>query len=132
MWSFSKLVRLKSTVINSIRSLITSVLIVSAGETVTVDESLFEDLDDLDLGDDDEDGDPDWKPGDISDWAWVCDANNLEYKTYSEQNMVYFFSFQNKDEDFCSGKDNHSVFKNKEFFQNELKVSSYNKTITNF
>ncbi len=38
-----------------------------AGETVTavtVDESLFEDLDDLDLEDEDEDEDPDWKPGD--------------------------------------------------------------------
>ncbi len=32
-----------------------------AGETVTVDESLFEDLDDLDLEDDE---DPDWNPGD--------------------------------------------------------------------
>ena len=32
-----------------------------AGETVQVDESLFEDLDDLDLGDDDDD--PDWEPG---------------------------------------------------------------------
>ena len=36
----------------------------STGDTaVTVDESLFEDLDDLDLDDDDED-DPDWCPGD--------------------------------------------------------------------
>lgn len=34
----------------------------SAGETVKVDESLFEDLDDLDLDDEDED-DPDWRPG---------------------------------------------------------------------
>jgi hypothetical protein len=37
------------------------------GDTaVTVDESLFEDLDDLDLDDDDED-DPDWKAGDSDD-----------------------------------------------------------------
>jgi len=36
------------------------------GDTaVTVDESLFEDLDDLDL--DDESDDPDWNPGDVSD-----------------------------------------------------------------
>lgn len=36
-----------------------------AGETVKVDESLFEDLDDLDLDDvDDDDDDPDWNPGD--------------------------------------------------------------------
>jgi len=34
---------------------------------VTVDESLFEDLDDLDLDDDDDDDDPDWKAGDESD-----------------------------------------------------------------
>lgn len=36
----------------------------AAGETVKVDESLFEDLDDLDLEDEDEDEDPDWKPDD--------------------------------------------------------------------
>ena len=36
---------------------------VSAGETVSVDESLFEDLDDLDLDDEeDEEEDPDWRP----------------------------------------------------------------------
>ncbi len=40
--------------------------IISAGEEVAVDESLFEDLDDLDL-DEDEDEDPDWNPGDVSD-----------------------------------------------------------------
>jgi len=34
---------------------------------VTVDESLFEDLEDLDLDDDDDDDDPDWKAGDESD-----------------------------------------------------------------
>ena len=34
----------------------------AAGETVKVDESLFEDLDDLDLDDDEED--PDWNPND--------------------------------------------------------------------
>ena len=33
-----------------------------AGEPVKVDESLFENLDDLDLDDDDEE-DPDWNPG---------------------------------------------------------------------
>eukprot|EP00088_Acartia_fossae_P000999 TRINITY_DN1036_c0_g1_i4.p1 TRINITY_DN1036_c0_g1~~TRINITY_DN1036_c0_g1_i4.p1 ORF type:complete len:239 (+),score=82.21 TRINITY_DN1036_c0_g1_i4:54-770(+) len=39
----------------------------TTGDTaVTVDESLFEDLDDLDL-DDESDEDPDWKPGDDSD-----------------------------------------------------------------
>lgn len=33
------------------------------GETVAVDESLFEDLEDLDLGDEDDDeDDPDWVP----------------------------------------------------------------------
>ena len=36
--------------------------VVSAGETVTVDESLFEDLDDLDLDDDDDEEDLDWRP----------------------------------------------------------------------
>jgi len=40
----------------------------TAGDTaVTVDESLFEDLDDLDLDDEDESDDPDWNPGEISD-----------------------------------------------------------------
>jgi len=35
----------------------------AAGETVSVDESLFEDLDDLDLDDEeDEEEDPDWRP----------------------------------------------------------------------
>ena len=34
----------------------------AAGEPVTVDESLFEDLDDLDLDDEDSDEDPDWQP----------------------------------------------------------------------
>nr|ALS04740.1 RWD domain-containing protein 1 [Pseudodiaptomus poplesia] len=34
---------------------------------VTVDESLFEDLDDLDLEDEEESDDPGWKPGDDSD-----------------------------------------------------------------
>ncbi len=46
---------------------IDKILLFPAGETVTavtVDESLFEDLDDLDLEDEDEDEDPDWKPGD--------------------------------------------------------------------
>jgi len=39
----------------------------ATGDTpVTVDESLFEDLDDLDLDDEDE-SDPDWRPGDDSD-----------------------------------------------------------------
>jgi len=39
-----------------------------AGDTaVTVDESLFEDLDDLDLDDEEESDDPDWNPGDDSD-----------------------------------------------------------------
>jgi len=39
----------------------------AAGETVTVDESLFEDLDDLDLDDEDDEEDPDWRPGNVSD-----------------------------------------------------------------
>ena len=32
------------------------------GEVVRVDESLFQDLDDLDLGDDDDENDPDYEP----------------------------------------------------------------------
>ena len=32
-----------------------------------MDESLFEDLDDLDLDDEDDEEDPDWRPGNVSD-----------------------------------------------------------------
>jgi len=40
-------------------------LFVTAGETVQVDEALFEGLDDLDLADlDDDEDDPDWCPDD--------------------------------------------------------------------
>ncbi len=36
----------------------------SAGESVQVDEALFDGLDDLDLEDEDEENDPDWNPDD--------------------------------------------------------------------